>query len=289
MGGPDFICIGVQKAGTSWLDRTLRGYPDIWLPPVKELHYFDLVESAFPASVGARLSTKQAGGRHWRGELKNQLRAGLRNLSLAHLRWTYRYCFGRRCDSWYRSLFLPRHGQVCGEITPSYSLLTEQSVALIAKAFPKLKVILLMREPVARTWSHVRMDVRRARSSAAVMDDLEGFFRRSRVLERADYPAIIDRWERHFEGRFFWRYSESIPESPERFIEALRRFIGLANTDVRHPPALGERIGVGAGEAIPVDLERQLQRRFRPMIEEMQRRFGSVPDEWRRVLDVATP
>lgn len=37
---PDFLGIGAQKAGTTWLYRNLRNHPEIWMPR-KELHYFD--------------------------------------------------------------------------------------------------------------------------------------------------------------------------------------------------------------------------------------------------------
>lgn len=39
-----FMCIGAQKSGTTWLHRQLRNHPQIWLPPVKELHYFDTIQ-----------------------------------------------------------------------------------------------------------------------------------------------------------------------------------------------------------------------------------------------------
>ena len=38
---PDFLCVGAQKAGTSWLYRQLEPHPDFWMPPLKELHYLD--------------------------------------------------------------------------------------------------------------------------------------------------------------------------------------------------------------------------------------------------------
>ena len=41
--GPDFLCIGAQKAGTGWLYEQLRHHPDFWMPPMKELHYFDRI------------------------------------------------------------------------------------------------------------------------------------------------------------------------------------------------------------------------------------------------------
>jgi hypothetical protein len=37
---PDFLCIGVQKAGTSWLYENLRLQPEIFMPDKKELDYF---------------------------------------------------------------------------------------------------------------------------------------------------------------------------------------------------------------------------------------------------------
>lgn len=39
--GPDFLGIGVMRAGTSWIDRCLKEHPRICIPPRKELHFFD--------------------------------------------------------------------------------------------------------------------------------------------------------------------------------------------------------------------------------------------------------
>src|SRR5205814_8495954 len=44
--GPDFLCIGAHKAGSTWLYQQLDSHPDFWMPPVKELHYFDQLSSA---------------------------------------------------------------------------------------------------------------------------------------------------------------------------------------------------------------------------------------------------
>lgn len=38
---PDFLGIGAQKAGTTWLHENLCHHPDLYLPEPKELHYFD--------------------------------------------------------------------------------------------------------------------------------------------------------------------------------------------------------------------------------------------------------
>jgi hypothetical protein len=40
-GKPDFIVIGAQKAGTTWLHHVLSSLPGVSVPAGKELHYFD--------------------------------------------------------------------------------------------------------------------------------------------------------------------------------------------------------------------------------------------------------
>ena len=37
----DFMCIGAQKSATSWFYAMLQQHPNIWMPPIKELHFFN--------------------------------------------------------------------------------------------------------------------------------------------------------------------------------------------------------------------------------------------------------
>jgi len=39
---PNFLLIGAQKAGTTWLSAMLRAHPDVFVPAAKELHYFNI-------------------------------------------------------------------------------------------------------------------------------------------------------------------------------------------------------------------------------------------------------
>src|SRR3989449_8722430 len=48
--GPDFLCIGAHKGGTTWLYQQLDSHPDFWMPPFKELHYFDQLSNVERAS-----------------------------------------------------------------------------------------------------------------------------------------------------------------------------------------------------------------------------------------------
>ena len=42
---PGFICVGAQKAATTWLYRALSSTPGIFIPCIKELHYFSELKS----------------------------------------------------------------------------------------------------------------------------------------------------------------------------------------------------------------------------------------------------
>jgi hypothetical protein len=38
---PNFLIIGAQKAGTTWLAKCLGEHPDVFIPEIKEIYYFD--------------------------------------------------------------------------------------------------------------------------------------------------------------------------------------------------------------------------------------------------------
>ena len=38
---PDFVCVGAQRAGTTWLYECLREHPDVFVPATKELQFFN--------------------------------------------------------------------------------------------------------------------------------------------------------------------------------------------------------------------------------------------------------
>lgn len=63
---PDFLVIGSQKAGTSWLYRNLSCHPELYLPGAKELHYFDRF---FYKSLKSYSSYFELGGLKVKGEI----------------------------------------------------------------------------------------------------------------------------------------------------------------------------------------------------------------------------
>ena len=137
--GPDFLVIGAQRAGTTWLHRVLQQHPNLWLPPVKELHYFDKLETKWTIL-----------------DAKERRRVGFRGL-LRIDPWFFRYWLIRRSDAWYEGLFrgAQRKGLLTGEITPAYATVDEGVLRRIQRTNSKIKLVFVMRDPVERAWSAV--------------------------------------------------------------------------------------------------------------------------------------
>ncbi len=51
---PNLIIAGAQKSGTSWLHAKLRQHPDVFMPPLKELNYFNRLPDAVEADYLAQ-------------------------------------------------------------------------------------------------------------------------------------------------------------------------------------------------------------------------------------------
>ena len=116
---PDFLGIGANRGGSSWLYRVLAHHPQLWLRDY-------LTGDAFRTS----------------GD-------GL----FANLAWDAHYLFVPESPAWYVDLFRPHHGQITGEVTPAYAILDEPAVREIQTQNPKLKALFLLRNPLDRGWS----------------------------------------------------------------------------------------------------------------------------------------
>jgi len=59
---PNFLIIGAQKCGTSWLHKHLSAHPDVFLPVGKDLEFFSYVPYPQPGDIDAYLEHFQEAG-----------------------------------------------------------------------------------------------------------------------------------------------------------------------------------------------------------------------------------
>ena len=199
---PDFLGIGAQKSGTTWLYKNLREHPQLYLPETKEIHFFD---------------------------------------------WHF-----YKSIHWYYKHFKDADISQCkGEITPCYSVLSENKIRFIQKMNPKLKIILLLRNPIERAWSHAVMNLakrtkteinfaiidlvsiiklakRKKKKEIHLIKDEEfiAHFNHSRSIERGNYLKIIRMWKNYFpsEQIFIGDYNQ-LKKSPQKLLNEVFNFL----------------------------------------------------------------
>ena len=275
---PDFLCIGAQKAGTSWLHRNLRPHPQLWLPPVKELHYFDSLWKLHP-------SIPDVWSRRW------SRRAGrlLRRLKRRHLvadvesRWLLRYLFFPRNDRWYGSLFPDDPDLVVGEVTPTYAMLDADVVAHIATLMPRAKIIYILRNPVERSWSATAMKLENwfgTHIDRASDDEICSILSHQRIFQRADYLKHIDLWKQHFgKDNLFIGFYDDLLADPAAFLCRVFNFLGVESSDEQVPPNVRKPVDTRSYKAIP---ERYLQHLAGLHLDQIRTLNDHLPNEHTR-------
>ena len=194
---PDFLCVGAQKAGTSWLYRQLESHPDFWMPPIKELHYFDQLNRT------KRFHPPRCGDERDTSFLENM--ENLRDRFYLDLE-----SYGR--------LFCHKGPLLSGDISPAYSTLNDEIIERVVDRFPSLKVIFLARDPVERAWSQLSMGMRLGTITPFNVTDPEEVVRNllnPGVLIRSHPSKVVARWKRYVASgklsRLFLRRSEGKP------------------------------------------------------------------------------
>lgn len=233
--GPNFIGIGMERAGTSWLFTQIAFHPDIWVPPLKELHYFDVIDpKAFYLKHRYRY--------HFPSRLKQKLAPFLntenrpefhKNSYLTYLLWDFLFFTGKMDKSWYSRLFGSTftNGRTSGEITPAYSNLTPQTIQKILQINPDMKFILITRAPAERIWSgiihHFRHIEKRDFTSVTEEEIIE-YLQKPVSRNRSNIDNILETWKGEVEEKnLFIQPFERISCDPKALIKETYQFLGV--------------------------------------------------------------
>ena len=245
--GPNFLGIGMERAGTSWLFTQIAAHPDIWVPPLKELHFFDVIDPRarlykhrYRYHLPSRMKQKFA------PLLKSKLAHRpefFKNSCLDYLRWDWRFFTGAFDVEWYKGLFDERFtgGKVCGEITPAYSNLTSATIRTILDMNPEMKFILIVRNPVDRMWSgvvhHFRHIAKRDFDGVSE-DEMLAFLDHSAAENRSNVASILESWQAEVpQENLLIQPFERIALDPEGLLGEVYRHIG-ARDDFLPPESL---------------------------------------------------
>ena len=291
---PSFMCIGPEKTGTTWLYHTLIKHPEVYLPPVKELRYF--WEKVFQPDHNL---LKRFFSKHWHCRFYQQ---HLRERSLFYAQnfkkligkdseikeqwaWDLNYLFGSHDDQWYLSLFKDGAGKTIGDIDPLCYLLPESEISRISKLFPELKVIVLIRNPIDRSWSKAKMNLCRNRNlkfeEVPDREFYEHFDDEFSCL--SSYTNLVSTWQKYFPAEnIHVNFYDKLSEEPITFLSEICDFVGL---DLNSMPQetldkLSQRVFKGLDINIPQEYADYLVKLYQDCIAEVATFDEVYPQKW---------
>ena len=225
---PNFIIIGAQKSGTTWLYKNLELHPEIWLPPEKELHFFD-APTLIPLYWFLFAPYTTASCWLWNRLVRDWNKVTRQG---APAWWYWRYYFFPRTWWWYRSLFNPQHRQVTGEATPRYALLSQQRIRRIHAKLPNLKIIYLMRDPIDRLWSDAAMfQSPRFGGQGGHPDQvekMEAMLATPELIEQSRYHKNLTNWELAYGAENVCvGFYDQIESDPRSLLKKIFGFLGV--------------------------------------------------------------
>ena len=170
----DILCIGAQRAMTSWLHHVLAAHPGC---------------VSFPNFEPVTSTSKEA---HY---------------------WDWNHQRGR---DWYRVLMRPLDDhRLSMDFTPEYAFLRTEQIAECQQLSPGAKVIYILRDPLARAVSAIRMHTLWATNNAGA-DQLrigfDGAFlercKAARLWDHGAYAANVARWRHHYPDMLLINYED---------------------------------------------------------------------------------
>jgi hypothetical protein len=193
MRDPDFIIAGAMKSGTTWLHNALIELPGVYIPR-KEVHYIDAMDPmAHPEFQSVRsqgLSLANPSRDEWFGEGGN---ASNQDGLLGY-------------DS--TTLF---HSRV--------------NMVRVAEEMPGTRLVVMLRNPIDRAYSHYWHLVRTGRASYRFERELlKG---RQEILDRSVYVDQVRRLKHAFSDRVLFLCYEKVFAKPELELTRLVSFLGL--------------------------------------------------------------
>ena len=274
-----FVCIGAQKSGTTWLARILSSHPELFMSPVKELHYFDHV-----GGITRHLSERKLRSRN-RKFLQRLLTQWSQFHELKRQRSWYRtYLRGPIDDAWYASLFTARDGKrFAGEATPEYAIIGEEGYRHLARLAPEARLLFIMRNPVTRAWSQALHHCRTLGRDAMRLSTAELI----EVMEHApnfealcDYGATLETVGRTFPAeQLMTLFYEDMHKDREAALRTVCGFIGIG-FEPQSMPELAKRFNRSQDVALPAGMRAHLRERLAPQARQVEALVGRIPAAW---------
>ena len=291
---PDFLIIGPQRTGTTWLVANLRYHPELQMSYPKELYFFN------------RLKLKENKySRHyydfrWHLIWKKPATFFREVVKVFFFDWFKTGWFKANELEWYMRFFqddfISRFSKkrenverapsdlkpkMIGEATATYAILDEDVIQDIMTINPDMKAILIVRDPAERAWSHAKKDlVRNAfrNMSDTSKDEFASFFTKEEQLKCGNHTGNIDKWSHYLKPEnLFVGFYDDIQLRPAEMLMDLFEFLGVTADEKFVSPKATQIINGTGPSRIPAEYKTMLDDIFK---EEKERIKVSYDRSW---------
>ncbi len=286
---PNLLFIGAQKAGTSWVASALNLHDDIWVPPAKEIHYFDTLEA------------DQEKFRLFFRKHHREIYTNPEKFAEDKSWWTNFLNNRDGSEYWYGSLYPAEGYKYCVDATPSYSVFGPEQIKSIAKLLPDARILFVMRNPIQRAWSQLCYETEFDPSDPEIPDDkyghpgradggvqgmksedIQGFLSHPRNVFRTGYWRTMVHWEYYFpRNRIHYGFYEDIFSDPVGEMGRILRFLELEidNIDIE---SFKDRY-INKTEKpyeVPDDIRLFLVEKHKDMVRKVRDHIDYLPESW---------
>jgi hypothetical protein len=196
---PSFFIVGAMKSGTSSIHHMLNSHPDVFIPH-PELRFFDC-DDLFEVPDFFTHRNREWIYKDFEGDQEELLR-------------------------WYHSFFQDAtDSQLCGDDSPGY-LVCASAASRIKDFCPHSKIIITLRDPSSRAFSHYLHSCRASRTSHSFETalKLEG----QQFLSRSLYKDAVRRYLEVFgRSQVCFVLFEELVSDPEKELGRISEFLGL--------------------------------------------------------------
>ncbi len=308
-----FICIGAQKAGTTWLHAALSNYKDIGLPHIKELHYFDVkwLPKKFNTYEIRKLWTKQLKtiSENIADTVQNAIINNMKNIKSDETSKIFsndfleKYELSRRCDRVINLVnvlsikndkdyltYMAKIGNnksVVGEITPAYSMLPYEGFLNIKELLPKVKIIFIMRDPIDRFVSQMKFVNKQRKTKGNddvdIKEEYLSVLNDDKFLKRANYQDILYKLEQIFlkENILLLFYEDLLGDSCVSNMHSVETFLNLPKKSDEEILSWKNKTYNETADLLNIDDEKQnIAENLKGIYEYIFNRFDRVPQKW---------
>jgi hypothetical protein len=272
--GPDFICLGMQKAGTRWLYDQLNARNDVWMPPIKELDFL-LGGKLPPRNLEA--ITKGKGSLPVYPHYDDDKR---RSRFLAAYKEFDRHTLNFR---WYRWLFRLKDDRKSGDISPNYSRVSSLVAAKTVGELPRCRVIIFLRDPVDRLWSAMCQHVRKQTFLESEITDWSTLkpLLEHPLVEPLSYPSQLwQTWSSVLpQDRLRFWFFEDIKYRPFETLDEICEYLDI-DGGTGGLPADFNRKRNNPKVPMPPEIEKLLSLHFMTEYERCSQTFGGHAKLW---------